>query len=93
MYVCMYVCMATNKIEVYVCKLLSETRDQRFYDHLRSFEQNMEPNDESGRVTTPIILPGMLNYNLPWRKTDEFPDPSLEDFVPDTSPDKFRFDK
>lgn len=34
----------------------------------------------------------MLNYNLPWRKTREFPQPELKNFVPYTSPDRFSFD-
>eukprot|EP01035_Chromulina_nebulosa_P028600 gene28600-37796_t len=76
-----------------------ESRDQLFIEHMKSFELNPEHNDDKdptqggGGTSTAYIPPGMLNYNLPWRTEDEFPDPSVEDFIPNTSPDKFRFDQ
>ena len=39
------------------------------------------------------IPPEMLNYNLPWRKTEEFPEPLLDNFVSEASREKFRYDQ
>jgi len=34
-----------------------------------------------------------LNYSVPWRNVEEFPDPMLEKFVPKTSPELYRHDR
>jgi len=53
--------------------------DPHLVEHLSSFDGDFIPNE-------------MLNYNLPFRTTDEFPDPSLKNFIPDTSEAKNTFD-
>lgn len=45
------------------------------------------PNDAE---FTPIE---MLNMNIPWRKTEEFPDKLLDKFVPKTSSQKFNYNQ
>jgi hypothetical protein len=35
----------------------------------------------------------MLNYSMPMRKSDELPHAMLDKFIPQTSKEKFRFDK
>lgn len=40
-----------------------------------------------------FIPPEVLNYTVPWRMSEEFSEPMLENFVPNTSPEKFRYDK
>ena len=85
-------------VVVNIICMLSESRDQKFFDHIKSFEQSPDFHDESnpvgyGGTSTPYIPPGMLNYNLPWRKENEFPDPTSEVFISDTDSDKFRFDQ
>jgi len=40
-----------------------------------------------------FIPPEVLNYTVPWRMTEAFPEPMLENFVPNTSREKFRYDK
>ena len=40
-----------------------------------------------------FIPPELLNSTIPWRLTEEYPDPLLENFVPSTSSDKYRFDQ
>jgi ribosomal protein S18 len=54
-------------------------------DHLDKFS--------SGGVRQQGILPQeFLNYNMPWRESDESTDPHLDSFVPHTSPARFTHD-
>eukprot|EP00607_Mallomonas_marina_P006449 CAMPEP_0182428542 /NCGR_PEP_ID=MMETSP1167-20130531/23100_1 /TAXON_ID=2988 /ORGANISM="Mallomonas Sp, Strain CCMP3275" /LENGTH=290 /DNA_ID=CAMNT_0024611501 /DNA_START=175 /DNA_END=1051 /DNA_ORIENTATION=+ len=41
----------------------------------------------------PYVPQEMLNYSIPWRTTEESPEPLLENFLPESSPDKHRYDK
>ena len=38
------------------------------------------------------VPPEFLNYTVPWRNTDEHPEPELQKFLPDTSEDHFMHD-
>lgn len=46
--------------------------------------------DEFENVT--FHPPELLNFNHPWRKTVKFPDEQLDQFIPNSSPEKYRFD-
>lgn len=48
--------------------------------------------DEAGNDMPVYYHEEMLNYNLPWRKSIEFEDGDLEQFIPNDHEDKFRFD-
>lgn len=53
---------------------------QDIEEHIESFESNLLPLE-------------YVNSNVPWRKTDDYPEPLLENFISNTSTEKFNFDK
>jgi hypothetical protein len=36
-----------------------------------------------------LVPEELLDYNIPWRKTADFPDPLLKNFVPETAPERY----
>jgi len=90
-----------DEVEEPVDQRLLDITAEDVGDHLYDFhgfkEQEMADKiagvvDEAEDEMPVYYHEEMLNYNLPWRKSIEFEDRSLDQFVPDDHEEKFRFD-
>ena len=55
-------------------------------------DQKFNPNDVDESAEDFVLPPQYANYSLPARSSDEYPEPLLEKFMPDTAGEKYRFD-
>lgn len=69
-------------------------QDKEKYDAINSALNTEEVVDQLNKLEgAPFIPSEMLNYTIPWRTESEYPEPLLENFVPKTSTEYYRFDE
>lgn len=54
--------------------------------------EDIDPHDIDDTAEDFVLPPEFANYSLPARSSEEYPEPLLEKFIPDTAREKYRFD-